>query len=110
MIKLFLVPGVGFADAVMAKIGIFSMVASESSAGRPRVLSGLRRTIVGGGRQRRRRLIKVCLVPSVGFADAVVARVGIFSMVTDESGAGRPPVLSGLRRISLAALGSAGDE
>ena len=43
-------------------------------------------------------MIKLCLVPSVGFADAVVARVGIFSMVTDESGAGRPPVLSSLRR------------
>ena len=65
------------------------MVAGESGAGRPRVLSGLRRTIVGGGRQRRRRLIQVCLVPGVGFADAVVARVGIFSMLADESGAGR---------------------
>ena len=63
MIKLFLVPGVGFADAVMAKIGIFSMVTGESSAGRPRVLSGLRRTIVGGARQRRGRLIKCILFP-----------------------------------------------
>ena len=98
MIKLCLVPGVGFADAVMARVGIFSMVAGESGAGRPRVLSGLRRTIVGGGRQRRGRLIRVCLVPGVGFANAVVARVGIFSMVADESGAGRPPVLSSLRR------------
>ena len=98
LIQVRLVPGVGFADAVVARVGIFSMVADESGAGRPRVLSGLRRTIVGGARQRRGRMIRVYLVPGVGFANAVVARVGIFSMVGDESGAGRPPVLSSLRR------------
>ena len=59
MIKLCLVPGVGFANAVMARIGIFSMVGGESGAGRPRVLSSLRRTIVGGARQRRGRMIRV---------------------------------------------------
>ena len=101
MIKLCLVPGGGFADAVMARIGIFSMVAGESSAGRPRVLSGLRRTIVGGGRQHRRRLIKVCLVPSVGFADVVVARVGIFSMLADGSSAGRARSLSSSLRRTI---------
>ena len=84
LIKLCLVPSVGFADAVVARVGIFSMLAAGSGAGRPRVLSGLGRDIVGGGRQHRRRLIKLCLVPSVGFANAVVARVGIFSMVADE--------------------------
>jgi hypothetical protein len=98
LVKLCLVPGVGFADAVVARIGIFSMLADGSSAGRPRVLSGLRRTIVGGGRQRRRRLVKLCLVPGVEFADAVVARIGIFSMLAAGSGAGRPRVLSSLRR------------
>ena len=98
MIRLCLVPGVGFADAVVARIGIFSMVAGESGAGRPRVLSSLRRTIVGGGRQRRRRMIRLCLVPGVGFADAVVARIGIFSMVAGGSGAGRPRFCSSLRR------------
>ena len=90
MIKLCLVPGVGFADAVVARVGIFSMLAAGSGAGRPRVLSGLGRDIVGGGRQHRRRLIKLCLVPSVGFADAVVARVGIFSMLADGAAPGGP--------------------
>src|SRR3954452_9197277 len=98
LIKLCLVPSVGFADAVVARVGVFSMLADGSSAGRPRVLSGLRRTIVGGGRQHRRRLIKLCLVPGMGFANAVMARVGIFSMLADGSSAGRPRVLSGLRR------------
>jgi hypothetical protein len=102
LIKLCGVPGGGF--AVVAEIGIereliFCMVADGSGAERPRVLSSiLGRDIVGSGRQRGRRLIKLCLVPSVGFANAVMARVGIFSMVTDESGAGRPRVLSTLRR------------
>src|SRR6478736_4608290 len=99
MIKLCLVPSVGFADAVAARVGIFSMLAAGSGAGRPRVLSGLGRDIVGGGRQHRRRLIKLCLVPSMGFANAVVARVGIFSMLGGESGVGRAGSLSsGLRR------------
>ena len=98
MISVYLVPAVGFGDAVMARIGIFSMVGGESGAGRPRVLSSLRRTIVGGARQRRGRMIRVYLVPAVGFGDAVVARIGIFSMVGGESGAGRPPILSSLRR------------
>ena len=70
------------------------MVGGERGAGRPPVMSSLRRTIVGGGR----RMIRVYLVPAVGFANAVVAGVGIFSMVGGESGAGRPPVLSSLRR------------
>ena len=98
MIRVYLVPGVGFANAVVARVGIFSMVGGESGAGRPPVLSSLRRTIVGGARQRRGRMIRVYLVPAVGFANAVVARIGIFSMVGGESGAGRPPVLSSLRR------------
>ena len=105
MIKLCLVPGVGFADAVVARVGIFSMLAAGSGAGRPRVLSGLGRDIVGGGRQRRRRLIKLCLVPSVGFADAVVARVGIFSMLADGSSAGRARSLSSSLRRTI--VGSA---
>ena len=101
LVKLCGVPGGRF--AVVAKMGIereliFSRVADGSGAGRSRVLSSLGCDIVGDGRQRGRRLIKLCLVPSVGFANAVMARVGIFSMVTDESGAGRPRVLSGLRR------------
>ena len=54
MIRVYLVPAVGFANAVVARIGIFSMVAGESGAGRPPVLSSLRRNIVGGARQRRR--------------------------------------------------------
>ena len=95
---MYLVPAVGFANAVVARIGIFSMVGGESGAGRPPVLSSLRRDIVGGARQRRGRMIRVYLVPAVGFANAVVARIGIFSMVGGESGAGRPPVLSSLRR------------
>ena len=74
------------------------MVGDESGAGRPPVLSRLRRDIVGGARQCWRRLIRVHLVPGVGFANAVMARVGIFSMVGGESGAGRPRVLSSLRR------------
>src|SRR6478735_7547610 len=85
-----LVPAVGFANAVVAGLGIFSMV----GAGRPPVMSSLRRDIVGGGR----RLIRVYLVPAVGFANAVVAGFGIFSMVGAGSGAGRPPVLSSPRR------------
>ena len=101
MIKLCLVPGGGFADAVVARVGIFSMLAAGSGAGRPRVLSGLRRDIVGGGRQHRRRLIKLCLVPSVGFADAVVARVGIFSMLADGSSAGRARSLSSSLRRTI---------
>ena len=98
MIGVCLVAGVGFANAVVARIGIFSMVAGGSGAGRPRVLSGLRRNIVGGARQPRRRMIGVCRVPGVGFANAVVARIGIFSMVAGGSGAERPRVLSSLRR------------
>ena len=94
MIRVYLVPAVGFGDAVVARIGILSMVTDESDAGRPRVLSSLRRTIVGGGR----RMLGVNLVPAVGFGDAVVARIGIFSMVASESGAGRPRVRSSLRR------------
>jgi len=90
MIRVYLVPAVGFGDAVVARIGIFSMVGDGSGAGRPWVLSSLRRDIVGGGR----RMIRVYLVPAVGFANAVVAGFGIFSMV----GAGRPPVMSSLRR------------
>src|SRR6478735_8080918 len=90
MIRVYLVPAVGFGDAVVARIGILSMVTDESDAGRPRVLSSLRRTIVGGGR----RMLGVYLFPAVGFANAVVAGFGIFSMV----GAGRPPVMSSLRR------------
>ena len=101
MIKLCLVPGGGFADAVVARAGIFSMLAAGSGAGRPRVLSGLGRDIVGGGRQHRRRLIKLCLVPSVGFADAVVARVGIFSMLADGSTAGRARSLSSSLRRTI---------
>ena len=93
-----LFPRVGFANAVVARFGIFSMVGGESGAGRPPVLSSLRRDIVGGARQRRGRMIRVDLVRGVGFANAVVARFGIFSMVGGESGAGRPPVLSSLRR------------
>jgi hypothetical protein len=77
MIRVYLVPSVGFANAVVARIGIFSMVADGSGAGRPRVVSSLRRNIGGGARQRRRRLVRVCLVPSVGFADTVVAKIGI---------------------------------
>ena len=79
-----------FANVVVAGFGIFSMV----GAGRPPVLSSLRRTIVGGGR----RMLGVNLVPAVGFGDVVVARIGIFSMVASESGAGRPRVVSSLRR------------
>src|SRR6478735_9098275 len=90
MLGVYLVPAVGFANAVVAGCGIFSMV----GAGRPPVMSSLRRTIVGGGR----RMLGVYLVPAVGFGDAVVARVGIFSMVADRSDAGRPRVLSSLRR------------
>src|SRR6478609_4997264 len=93
MIRVDLVRGVGVANAVVARFGIFSMVGGESGAGRPPVLSSLRRDIVGGARQRRGRMIRVYLVPAVGFANAVVARIGIFSMVGGESGAGRPPVL-----------------
>src|SRR6478609_356971 len=85
-----LVPAVGFANAVVAGFGIFSMV----GAGRPPVMSSLRRDIVGGGR----RMIRVYLVPAVGFANAVVAGFGIFSMVGAGSGAGRSPVMSSLRR------------
>src|SRR6185369_1251519 len=94
MIRVYLVPAVGFGDVVVARFGIFSMVGDGSGAGRPWVLSSLRRDIVGGGR----RMIRVYLVPAVGFGDAVVARIGIFSMVGDGSGAGRPWVLSSLRR------------
>ena len=94
MIRVYLVPAVGFANVVVARFGIFSMVGGERGAGRPWVLSSLRRTIVGGGR----RMIRVYLVPAVGFANVVVARFGIFSMVGGERGAGRPPVLSSLRR------------
>jgi len=94
MIRVYLVPAVGFGDAVVARIGILSMVTDESDAGRPRVLSSLRRTIVGGGR----RMLGVYLVPAVGVGEAVVAGLGIFSMVASESGAGRPPVMSSLRR------------
>ena len=98
MVRVYLVPGVGFADAVVARIGIFSMLAAGSGAGRPRLLSSLRCYIVGGGRQRRRRLIKVCLVAGVRFADAVVARIGKFFMLAAGGSAGRPRVLGGLRR------------
>ena len=54
LIRLCHVPGVGFANAVVAKIGserelIFCMIAVGICAGRCRVLSSLRRTIVGGG-------------------------------------------------------------
>jgi hypothetical protein len=49
MIRVYLVPAVGFANAVVTRVGIFSMVTDESGAGRPRVLSSLRRDIVGGG-------------------------------------------------------------
>src|SRR4029079_10035734 len=98
MIRVDLVRGVGVANAVVARIGIFSMVGGESGAGRPPVLSSLRRDIVGRARQRRGRMIRVDLVRGVGVANAVVARIGIFSMVGGESGAGRPPVLSSLRR------------
>src|SRR6478735_7449779 len=93
LVKLCDVPGGRF--AVVAKMGIereliFSRVAAGSGAGRPRVLSSLGRDIVGGGRQRGRRLIKLCLVTAVGFADAAVARAGIFSLVAAGSSAGRP--------------------
>src|SRR6476660_8340393 len=98
MIRVYLVPAVGFANVVVARFGIFSMVGGERGAGRPWVLSSLRRNIVGGARQRRGRMIRVDLVRGVGFANAVVARFGIFSMVGGESGAGRPRVLSSLRR------------
>src|SRR6476646_3222027 len=87
MIRVDLVPAVGVANAVVARFGIFSMVGGESGAGRPPVLSSLRRDIVGGARQRRGRMIRVYLVPAVGFAAAGVARIGIFSMVGGESGA-----------------------
>ena len=68
LIRLCHVPGVGFANAVVAKIGIereliFCMIAGESGAERSLVLTSLSRTIVGGGRQRRGRLIKLCGVP-----------------------------------------------
>ena len=95
---MYLVPAVGFANVVVARFGIFSMVGGERGAGRPLVLSSLRRNIVGGARQRRGRMIRVYLVPAVGFAHAVVARIEIVSRLADGSGAGRPPVLSSLRR------------
>ena len=57
----------GFANAVVARFGIFSMVGGESGAGRPRVLSSLRRNIVGGSRQRRR-------VEAVGQISGAVVR------------------------------------
>ena len=104
LIRLCHVPGVGFANAVVAKIGserelIFCMIAGGSGAERCRVLSSLRRTIVGGGRQRRGRLVKLCGVPGGRFA--VVAKMGIereliFSRVADGRAAGRPRVLISL--------------
>ena len=106
LIRLCHVPGVGFANAVVAKIGIereliFCMIAGESGAERRLVLTSLSRNIVGGGRQRRGRLIKLCGVPGGGFA--VVAEIGIereliFCMIADGSGAERCRVLSSLRR------------
>ena len=106
LIRLCHVPGVGFANAVVAKIGserelIFCMIAGESGAERRLVLTSLSRTIVGGGRQRRGRLIKLCGVPGGGFA--VVAEIGIereliFCMIADGSSAERCRVLSSLRR------------
>jgi len=106
LIRLCHVPGVGFADAVVAKIGIereliFCMIAGESGAERRLVLTSLSRNIVGGGRQRRGRLLKLCGVPGGGFA--VMAEIGIereliFCMITDGSGAGWSRVLSRLRR------------
>ena len=106
LIRLWHVPGVGFANAVVAKIGIereliFCMIAGESGAERRLVLTSLSRNIVGGGRQRRGRLIKLCGVPGGGFA--VVAEIGIereliFCMIADGSSAGRCRVLSSLRR------------
>ena len=61
----------------MAEIGIereliFCMIADGSSAEWCRVLTSLSRTIVGGGRQRRGRLVKLCGVPGGRFA--VVAK------------------------------------
>src|SRR6187399_896292 len=52
MIRGYLVRGVGFANAVVARVGIFSMVGGESGAGWPPVLSSLSRTIVGGAWRR----------------------------------------------------------
>ena len=105
LIRLCHVPGVGFADAVVAKIGIereliFCMIAGESGAERRLVLTSLSRNIVGGGRQRRGRLLKLCGVPGGRFA--VVAKMGIereliFSRVADGRAAGRPRVLISLR-------------
>ena len=100
MIRGYLVRGVEFANAVVARVGIFSMLAAGSAAGRPRVLSGLGRDIVGGGRQRRGRLVKLCDVPGGRFA--VVTKMGIereliFSRVADGRAAGRPRVLISLR-------------
>ena len=105
LIRLWHVPGVGFANAVVAKIGIereliFCMIAGESGAERRLVLTSLSRTIVGGGRQRRGRLVKLCGVPGGRFA--VVAKMGIereliFSRVADGRAAGRPRVLISLR-------------
>ena len=61
----------------MAEIGIereliFCMIAGGSGAERRRVLTSLSRTIVGGGRQRRGWLVKLCGVPGGRFA--VVAK------------------------------------
>jgi len=105
LIKVCHVPSVGLANAIAAKIGIeheliFCMIAGESGAERRLVLTSLSRNIVGGGRQRRGRLVKLCGVPGGRFA--VVAKMGIereliFSRVADGRAAGRPRVLISLR-------------
>ena len=106
LIKVCHVPSVGLANAVVAKIGIeheliFCMIAGESGAERRLVLTSLSRNIVGGGGQRRGRLIKLRGVPGEGFAavaETGIERELIFCMVADGSAAGRRLVLSSLRR------------